>query len=142
MFTDDLPTLASKPRTRWIPFADVTGFPGLGLLRILRPTPAASADDGPSRRPPGRWPGRGLPGRFPTFNSRTVRRDLLVYGPALKVWIAAKETRPEFSLGPDGGLDRTVRLVTSAASGAKRQEVWRLAHCHPPMTNSSAGSAA
>jgi hypothetical protein len=28
----------------------VAGFPGLGLLRTLRPTPRSSADDAPSRR--------------------------------------------------------------------------------------------
>ena len=43
----------------------MTGFPGLGLLRSLRPIPAPSADDGPARRRPG-WPaGRATPGRFP-----------------------------------------------------------------------------
>ena len=43
----------------------MAGFPDLGLLRALRPTPAASAGDGPSRRPAGCWPGRGPPGWFP-----------------------------------------------------------------------------
>ena len=33
------------------PLRHVAGFPGLGLLRGLRPTPTASADDGPARRP-------------------------------------------------------------------------------------------
>jgi hypothetical protein len=49
------------------------GFPGLGLLRRLRPTPGSSADDGPARRRPG-WPaGRATPGRFPR-SPRTGRR--------------------------------------------------------------------
>ena len=47
------------------PLRHVAGFPGLGLLRVLRPIPAASAGDGPSRRPAGCWPGRGPPGWFP-----------------------------------------------------------------------------
>ena len=47
------------------PLRHVTGFPGLGLLRVLRPIPAASAGDGPSRRPAGCWPGRGPPRWFP-----------------------------------------------------------------------------
>ena len=47
------------------PLRHVTGFPGLGLLWVLRPIPAASAGNGPSRRPAGRWPGRGPPGWFP-----------------------------------------------------------------------------
>ena len=51
----------------------MTGFPGLGLLRALRPTPAASADDGPSRRPAGCWPVMGPPGWFPR-SLLTVRR--------------------------------------------------------------------
>jgi hypothetical protein len=43
----------------------VAGSPDLGLLRVLRPIPAASAGDGPSRRPAGCWPGRAPTGWFP-----------------------------------------------------------------------------
>jgi hypothetical protein len=47
------------------PLRHVAGFPNLGLLRVLRPTPTASADDGPSHRTHRRWCGRGPPGWFP-----------------------------------------------------------------------------
>ena len=56
------------------PLRHVDGFPALGLLRVLRPTPRPSADDGPSRRPAGCWPrGRG-PRDGSHVHSRTVRR--------------------------------------------------------------------
>ena len=55
------------------PLRHVTGFPDLRLLWVLRPTPAASVGDGPSRRPAGCWSGRGPPGWFPRSLS-TVRR--------------------------------------------------------------------
>ena len=53
------------------PLRHVTGFPGLGLLRVLRPIPPASAGNGPSRRPaqcrsvrePAGWFPRSLPNR-------------------------------------------------------------------------------
>src|SRR5680860_910743 len=48
------------------PLRPVTGFPDLRdrsrllrLLRVLRPTPVASVGNRPSRRPAGRWPGKG-----------------------------------------------------------------------------------
>ena len=45
----------------------VAGFPDLGLLRVLRPYPSASAGDGPS--PPTILAGRreGTDGEVPTF---------------------------------------------------------------------------
>jgi hypothetical protein len=43
----------------------VTGSPGLGLLRRLRPLPAPSADGGPAHRRPGRPAGRATLGGFP-----------------------------------------------------------------------------
>ncbi len=51
----------------------VHSFPVLGLLRPLRPTPAASADNERSLRPAGSWPGWGPPGWFPR-SLRTVRQ--------------------------------------------------------------------
>ena len=57
----------------------MTGFPGLGLLRVLRPIPTASTGDGSSRRPAGCWPGRGPPGWFPRsrLNPRQGRRPTM-----------------------------------------------------------------
>ena len=60
----------------------VTGFPGLGLLRVLRPTPTASVGNGPSRRPAGRWPGRGPPGWFPRSLSNPSTGSAPSYAPA------------------------------------------------------------
>ena len=53
------------------PLRHVTGRPGLGLLRVLRPIPPASAGNKPSRRPaqcrpvrePAEWFPRSLPNR-------------------------------------------------------------------------------
>jgi len=45
----------------------------LGLLRPLRPIPAATADNARSRRTAGCWPVRGPPGWFPR-SLRTVRQ--------------------------------------------------------------------
>jgi hypothetical protein len=56
------------------------GFPGLGLLRRLRPTPRPAADGGPARRRPG-WPaGRATPGQFPR-SPRTGRPGRCPAGP-------------------------------------------------------------
>src|SRR5690606_19405051 len=51
----------------------------LGLLRLLRPTPAASADDAPSLHPAGRRADRGPPGWFPC----SLRTDRQVRCPAM-----------------------------------------------------------
>ena len=56
------------------PLRHVAGFPDLGLLRVLRPTPAASAGDGPSRRPPAGCAGDGDRRDGSHVHSRTVRR--------------------------------------------------------------------
>src|SRR3954454_4523660 len=52
----------------------VTGFPGLGLLRRLRPTTRRSADDAPSPPRPGRSGSGTAPRWFPR-SPLTVRRD-------------------------------------------------------------------
>ena len=65
VFTGDLLTFQSRRCDLAVPLRHVAGFPGLGLLRGLRPIPEPSADDVPSRRRPG-WPaGEGSPGWFP-----------------------------------------------------------------------------
>ena len=64
------------------PFAMCAAFPCLGLLRVLRPIPAASAGDGPSRRPAGCWPGRGPPGWFPRSLSNLSTGSAPSYAPA------------------------------------------------------------
>jgi hypothetical protein len=63
---------AGRCRDHAGPLRHAAGFPGLGLLRVLRPTPAASADGGPSHRAAGCRPGRGPPGCF-HVHGRTVR---------------------------------------------------------------------
>ena len=60
----------------------MAGFPGLGLLRVLRPAPAASADDGPSRPPIRRPAGEGPPGRFPRSPHDRSLREASSYAPA------------------------------------------------------------
>jgi hypothetical protein len=61
----------------------VRGFPALGLLRTLRPTPRPSADDAPSR--PARsacGPGTGAMGWVPTFTSNRSAGEVPSYAPA------------------------------------------------------------
>jgi hypothetical protein len=65
VFTGDLLAFPSVDCGPAAALGHGTGFPGLGLLRRLRPVPVSSADDVPCRRRPG-WPvGEGTPGRFP-----------------------------------------------------------------------------
>jgi len=65
------------------PFAMRTGFPRLGLLRVLRPAPGTSADNAPARPArPGR-PGRdGDPGVVPTFTMNRSSGEVPSYAPA------------------------------------------------------------
>ena len=84
----------------------MTGFPGLGLLRVLRPTPAASAGDGPSRRPAGCWPGRGPPGWFPRSLSNRSTGSAPSYAPA-----ASPRLRRRPSPWPPGRRHHTGRGV-------------------------------
>ena len=88
------------------PLRHVTGFPGLGLLPVLRPIPVASTGDGSSRRPAGCWPGRGPPRWFPRSLSNPSTGSAPSYAPATSPrlrrrhspWPPAGEThRPESS---------------------------------------------
>ena len=64
------------------PLRHVTGFPGLGLLRVLRPIPAASAGNKPSRRPAGCWPVREPGGWFPRSVPNRSTGSASSYAPA------------------------------------------------------------
>ena len=65
VFTTDLLTFQPQRCGHAAALGHVTGFPGLGLLRRLRPTPGSSIDGGSARHRPG-WPvGRAIPGWFP-----------------------------------------------------------------------------
>jgi hypothetical protein len=79
----------------------VTGFPGLGLLRVLRPTPTASAGDGPSRRPAGCWPGRGLPGVGVGPERPAVSRSVGFPGPP---------SEPDVRLSPHPALHEPIAV--------------------------------
>jgi len=79
VFTGDLLTFQQPPCQPAGSLRHVTGFPGLGLLRTLRPIPASSADSGPARRHPPRAAVRATPGRFP----RSPRLDRRGRRPAL-----------------------------------------------------------
>ncbi len=64
------------------PLRHVAGFPDLGLLRVLRPIPPASAGDGPSHLPP--WLGgrEGPAGWFPRSLSNRSTGSAPSYAPA------------------------------------------------------------
>src|SRR3954470_20796857 len=64
------------------PLRHVTGFPDLGLLRVLRPIPPASAGDALSRRAAGCCPGRGRAGWFPRSLSNPSTGSAPSYAPA------------------------------------------------------------
>ena len=64
------------------PLRHVTGFPGLGLLRVLRPIPAASAGNKPSRRPAQCRPVREPVGWFPRSVSNRSTGSAPNYAPA------------------------------------------------------------
>ena len=71
------------------PLRPVTGSPGprgrssrLRLLRVLRPTPAASADDGPSRPASSALVGEGPPGWFPRSLCNRSSGEVSGYAPA------------------------------------------------------------
>jgi hypothetical protein len=65
VFTGDLLAFQSVCCEPAAALRHVAGFPGLGLLRRLRPTQAPTVDSGPARHQPGRPAGRAAPGRFP-----------------------------------------------------------------------------
>ena len=64
------------------PLRHVTGFPGLGLLRVLRPIPPASASNGPSPRPAQCRPVREPVGWFPRSVSNRSTGSAPNYAPA------------------------------------------------------------
>ncbi len=64
------------------PLRHVAGFPDLRLLRVLRPVPTTSADDGPSRPPARRPVSEGPPGRFPRSLHDRLTREVPSYAPA------------------------------------------------------------
>ena len=64
------------------PLRHVAGFPDLGLLRVLRPIPAASVGDVPSHRPAGCWSERGPPGWFPRSLLNRLTGEVPNYAPA------------------------------------------------------------
>src|ERR1035437_261789 len=65
VFTVVLLTFQSLDCELAVPLRPVTGFPGLRLLRGLRPALAPSVDDGPSRLPAWLAESKGMPRRFP-----------------------------------------------------------------------------
>jgi hypothetical protein len=65
------------------PLRHVDGFPVLGLLPALRPTPRPSADDAPSRHDlPGWQATDGNPGVVPTFTTNRSTGEVASYAPA------------------------------------------------------------
>jgi hypothetical protein len=93
------------------------GFPGLGLLRGLRPIPAPSADDGPARRPPLAGRGEGGPEMVPTFTTDRSTGEAPSYSPA-----ASPRVRRRLSSWPPGRPRHRLRSRPAEAAGV---------HCWP-----------
>ncbi len=81
VFTSDLRALLACRESAG-PLRHVAGFPDLGLLRVLRPTPAASAGDGPSHQATGCRLGSGPQGWFPRSPSDRSTGEAPSYAPA------------------------------------------------------------
>ena len=108
------------------PLRHVAGFPGLRLLRVLRPIPAASTDDGPSRRPAGSWPVRGPPGWFPRSLSNRSTGEVPSYAPAASPRVRRRPSPwpPRSATSTDRGVLRTdVRMRAAAQPRSARFEL-------------------
>jgi len=108
MFTSDLldPHARCEPAG---PLRHVAGFPGLRLLRVLRPIPAASAGDGPSRRSAGSRPVRGPSGWFPRSLSNRLTGEVPSYAPAASPRVRRRPSPwpPRPATLTDRGVPRT-----------------------------------
>ena len=118
VFTSDLldPHARCEPAG---PLRHVAGFPGLRLLRVLRPIPAASAGDGPYRRSAGSRPVRGPSGWFPRSLSNRLTGEVPSYAPA-----ASPRVRRRPSPWPP-------RPATLTDRGVPRPQVRAGARCCP-----------
>ena len=90
------------------PLRHVTGFPGLGLLRVLRPIPPASAGNGPSRRPAQCRPVREPAGWFPRSLSNRLTGSAPSYAPA-----TSPRLRRRHSPWPPASATSTDQRVTA-----------------------------
>src|ERR671923_50995 len=82
------------------PLRHVAGFPGLGLLRALRPLPPASVGDGPSHRP---GLVGALEGRSDTGSSRMPLRLASRARTIWQYWHASSLSGPLSTLTPVPG---------------------------------------
>ena len=98
------------------PLRHAAGFPGFGLLRVLRPVPATSADDGPSRPPARRPMGEGPPGRFPRSLHDRLSREAPSYAPA-----ASPRLRRSIHRGlPTGDINRPKEFAADTGGCARQ----------------------
>ena len=95
------------------PLRHVTGFPGLGLLRVLRPIPPASAGNGPSRRPAQCRPVREPAGWFPRSLSNRSTGSAPNYAPATSPRLRRRHSPwpPESATSTDQRVPHTRRRV-------------------------------
>ena len=89
------------------PLRHVTGFPGLGLLRVLRPIPPASAGNKPSRQSATHRPVREPGGWFPRSLSNRLTGSASSYAPA-----TSPRLRRRPSPRPPGRRHQPTRGVT------------------------------
>src|SRR3954462_15426664 len=121
VFTGDLLTFQFQHCELAAALGHVTGFPGLGLLRRLRPTTRRSADGAPSPPRPGRPGGGTAPRWFPRSPLDRSTGSAPSYSPAASPRLPRStsswpSTRPTLALGevpsatdrPDRGAHRSL----------------------------------
>ena len=104
------------------PLRHVTGFSGLGLLRVVRPIPPASAGNEPSRRPAGCWPVREPGGMVPTFTFQPFDR--------VGAQLCPLQHRHGYAAGPFTVASRSAISTDRQSSPHTTIDVCRCARCY------------
>jgi hypothetical protein len=118
----------------------VAGFPGLGLLRRLRPTQAPTVDSGPARHRPGRPAGRAAPGRFPRSCCDRLTGEVASCAPAASPrvrrrpspWPPGRRYRPASESPSDAGVRRRPAQIHQVGAGSSLEGLYSAGSSRPP----------
>jgi hypothetical protein len=118
----------------------VAGFPGLGLLRRLRPTQAPTVDSGPARPQPGRPAGRAAPGRFPRSCCDRLTGEVASCAPAasprvrrrLSPWPPGRRYRPASESPAVAGVRRSPAHTHQVGAGSSLEGLYSAGSSRPP----------